>query len=932
MSASLPPSIKFQPIVSGGPLPNGKVKFYKSGTSTPQTVYAADGVTPIGSEITLDANGSADFRFGDGLTYKVELLDANNVLQLNWPVDKVRGADQTGLIEALSDRTDVLATDLAAKDAAVRADFHAADEASAATLTTAYRSADQTVTDNFQAADLDLNTKITSAKVDITALQVGQNSAVVGYATKALLTADLTPADKAVAYVTNDPTPANNGTYRKSGASGAGSWVQSSFDRVALVETLSNATAASVADVKNETTSEILPMLWGVADAAGYLALGVHSDGSTRVANMRPEKTTMDDTVTETTRTPAVAWGVTDNDGNIALGVTEDGKVIAPGLQAVVPDIPASTYEPLTVATSESIAHVGDSYTASHYTLKDKAYISVLSSLSPYRHRCFGVSGNDALDMAYRIRTGSSLVDGVPLKNMNASYAFLATYTNDGYMWTAGWPYYAENLGRLVETVRAAGPEPILCTEFATSEIGWGVVRSVASHYGLRFCNPDGIEAEVGSAVGAFHQGHPGTRTNGVFWGPMLAAVDALPRPNKSLKIFRHRPTFTVSAISDLLYHDRLDRAARWKELGLTHYYLDTASAPYYDELNGPNVYTQAQASDEYVSLENKLPVAFADYALLEMVLPGTAATLDTLTLTFGLGPGVAVYVRDYFDATAGLPGKNLGGGVLPTDSAYLAKWDQPRGAWVQLTSGYTGAITLTDLAGRLNYDTLQILLYKAGGFSMTDVQADYTGPLGKIRTRPVEKPAATGAELLAAPTFTSAALAGWTGISAPGWLVPCDSTAAPRDPANIANPVPGVCVIGAGQSVAQSVTLPNPGTAGRRYRVSVWARNFPKAFVDNSVYGFPAGQVVDRIANPGSPTITSDGCDLRTLVLEWAPGAIPGSGTSVQRGVVGLAWLPVDFDIYCPPAPRGGTSTTIRLSCSDGEIQLAKVSVKEVL
>lgn len=46
------------------------------------------------------------------------------------------------------------------------------------------------------------------------------------YANLALLNADLLHADKASAIVYNDGTPANNGVYAKSGASGAGSWIR----------------------------------------------------------------------------------------------------------------------------------------------------------------------------------------------------------------------------------------------------------------------------------------------------------------------------------------------------------------------------------------------------------------------------------------------------------------------------------------------------------------------------------------------------------------------------------------------------------------------------------------------------------------------------------------------------------------------------------
>ena len=67
-----------------------------------------------------------------------------------------------------------------------------------------------------------------SIKTQVDAIADGQVSGVIGFATLAELEADLAHDAGTVAYVTNDPTPANNGTYRKEGASGAGQWVQSS--------------------------------------------------------------------------------------------------------------------------------------------------------------------------------------------------------------------------------------------------------------------------------------------------------------------------------------------------------------------------------------------------------------------------------------------------------------------------------------------------------------------------------------------------------------------------------------------------------------------------------------------------------------------------------------------------------------------------------
>lgn len=63
------------------------------------------------------------------------------------------------------------------------------------------------------------------ARVD--ALEAGATTGVIGKATRAALDADLAHAADTIALVTNDTTAANNTWYRKTGASSAGSWIQS---------------------------------------------------------------------------------------------------------------------------------------------------------------------------------------------------------------------------------------------------------------------------------------------------------------------------------------------------------------------------------------------------------------------------------------------------------------------------------------------------------------------------------------------------------------------------------------------------------------------------------------------------------------------------------------------------------------------------------
>ena len=122
---------------------------------------------------------------------------------------------------------------------------NSADQA-AASAVTAHNSAVET-----SAIVADQTAALVDFGARVSAVEVGQAGAVIGYATKALLTADLAPVDKTVAYVTNDATPANNGTYRKNGATGAGTWVQASFDRLAVNEGRTTITEGDILSLQN---------------------------------------------------------------------------------------------------------------------------------------------------------------------------------------------------------------------------------------------------------------------------------------------------------------------------------------------------------------------------------------------------------------------------------------------------------------------------------------------------------------------------------------------------------------------------------------------------------------------------------------------------------------------------------------------------------
>lgn len=90
-------------------------------------------------------------------------------------------------------------------------------------------------------------------------LQAGQSSGSIAYSTLTELNANLVPGAGSTAQVTNDGTPANNGFYVKSGATGTGSWTKSSSWTIPALGAQVDAERISFGEVYNVITP--LPQL-----------------------------------------------------------------------------------------------------------------------------------------------------------------------------------------------------------------------------------------------------------------------------------------------------------------------------------------------------------------------------------------------------------------------------------------------------------------------------------------------------------------------------------------------------------------------------------------------------------------------------------------------------------------------------------------------
>lgn len=677
------------------------------------------------------------------------------------------------------------------------------------------------------------------------------------------------------------------------------------------------------------------------ADENGLTSVVIGGDGSVIVSNLNsygPIKLE-DGSVFESTNSDKVSledykYVITDEVGTVCFGVFGDGSVQIPKLVSSVDrqlDVSAISYD---ATSSDTIVLIGDSYTSSHYTIKDQSYISMVSALTDYKVNNFGISGNDGLDMNYRIVNDISYFDGLVFSDKKPKYAFIAAYTNDGQFRSADLNMWKFNMNRLITSVKACGTIPILFSEFPINMNGLYVLQQLAKEHDIQFVDGHSLNKEVGSLKkGPFHQGHPGTRSNGVFWIPMVEAIDKLPKPSKAVKIFRKRKNVNINDISDLLYSGVVERHFKFKELSVTHHRLNDANVEFYDELDGDNVYDFTLTRDEYDNL-GRGGVNVDDYSLVEITLPAKANSLTSLKIQVDATEGTDLFVRNFLDSATSPGGRAQG--ASPTQPDYLSKWQNNIGSWDLKSLVFS--VQGQDLHNYLVGDKIQIILHKPTGFNLGNVTVSFKGNVEQKRNpNQFAELKISDTQLLDEQKVDSASLGNWDVIGTVNTLVPIDNYNSPRDPDNYNNPVTEVCVLNETNAIKQTVDLTPNQFSDREYLVRVWARNFPKAFLDNSVYNLDPNQVIDKsdpnVSYETHSLINENTHNLKVLQLRCSAGSeLSETDSILNEGFVALQWRHVDFRIRVPKLPFGQSKHTIELSSKEGEIQIAKVQLMEIL
>lgn len=659
---------------------------------------------------------------------------------------------------------------------------------------------------------------------------------------------------------------------------------------------------------------------FAIQDELGNLALGIKKDGAVEVSKFESG-----DTLTEKRSTGVFAQVWADDAGNIALGIRKDGAVIIPKL-IDNDDSPASaTTKTLSIVESDTIMHIGDSMTASYYCVQDKSYVSQTSQLSPFRHINYGVTSTDLLDMQNRIINDTSVFSAT-LKSMKPRYLFIASYVNDRAYANVNIAYYQENMRRLIDVALAHGVQPVIVGYFVLNSTLHQAIKSIVDEYQVPVIWSDVLNKQIGfyDEKTLFHEWHVGTRTNGLFFLPMLEYLKQQ-KPMRTLKIFRKRSTFTPSSDADLLFKDVVDKSKKWKEITVGHFSLDHEYK--YDELDTltPDDIVWKENQDEYAKLADKQEISFSDYALIEMSFDAFQQHLQSIEISLTTNGANQLFVRDNLDATAALPRG------LPSDAEYQAKWNKPRGAWRSVSS-VNGKVLIgkEQLIHSMVGNKLYLMI--KGNFTLSDISAKYSATKYESHLPTLNKPREhLGPELLAQPLLgNSGQLSGWVTSGTVETLVPIDLAKSPRKPdQNV--PIDEVITLTSSNNVQQTISFAVSEEV-RTFKVVAWARYFPKAFLDrtNPAYSsYDASQVVDRSLAGAIAPINKDTFDAQEIGLETWTGSHPTNNSAFHKDFVSLMWRPVTFYVEVQPYE---TDLTIRLNAVSGQPQLAKVSIKEVI
>lgn len=361
-----------------------------------------------------------------------------------------------------------------------------------------------------------------------------------------------------------------------------------------------------------------------------------------------------------------------------------------------------SGVDQLTIANSDKIAFYGCSYTESYYSVKNKSWVNKLAQMTDFVIGNFGRSGERIVDEVARLKANTNPFHGtVGVKDFNPTYISFANLGNET-IHNAGFSLdlYRNEMLLALETVKSIGATPIMGTDhlsFSSPNMD-SMLFALAKENGILY-NPIGSIGEkvLSSAYAAFWGGiHPATRTNSHTFLEWLYFINQLPKPKKSIKIFRVRSEYKAGnpSINDLNYDNINQRNRYFQELNCGEWSLKEANGvngwEYYDRLD--ENYSSESIINEYCKLINKESVLFQNWALLEFVVERVGISSIDLFIKVASQPTNIYLSNNNSAAVTNYSGLNCG--AFRVSKAIYDGFNSAVNS--TFTSGATGAATLT--------------------------------------------------------------------------------------------------------------------------------------------------------------------------------------------------------------------------------------------
>lgn len=305
-------------------------------------------------------------------------------------------------------------------------------------------------------------------------------------------------------------------------------------------------------------------------------------------------------------------------------------------------------YKEVTLSDVDRIVAIGDSYTESHYTIKDKSWISKVSLLSDYNYDNFAISGDTYRGQLNKIRTGTyayASASGMTWEKLHPTHAIMISKTNDTKYMDAQQFIY--DMIATIETIKGLGAIPIIATEYHVSSQNYTQTAFdyYAKKYGGYYIDlTEKVYTLRGSDYAPFWGGsHPGTRTNHLFSDIITEYINKnLPRPYSAIKIFRARDNSLISNLDNYLFHGVEERAEKFKEISVCHSALTDSSL--YDNCTNKS---NSKVESEYFKLMSGINVEFDKICLIDVILPTTIHDISEVKLITNELANVSCYVKD---------------------------------------------------------------------------------------------------------------------------------------------------------------------------------------------------------------------------------------------------------------------------------------------